>query len=161
MPATCRRHSARSSLRLVAVAAHPSSRGQALSLATPSTRSLRANSTVVLRGAELEHSKAWIRCLWNGTESGVERSTRAGFIGTREAVKAWKPSRATSRRRDPQVTQRERTNTDDAGYRRARLLFCPGWRSTRRDDRLPSLPVAQRSLNGPAPLSPKSRSFPR
>src|SRR4051812_23684025 len=48
-PATCRRHSARSSLWLVAVAAHPSSRGQALSLATASTRSLCANSTVVLK----------------------------------------------------------------------------------------------------------------
>src|SRR3954470_645054 len=56
-PAACRRHSARSSLRLVAMAAHPSSRGQALSLATASTRSLSASSTVELRGGYgLSHS---------------------------------------------------------------------------------------------------------
>ena len=91
----------------------------------------------------------------------MERSTRAGFIGTREAVTARKPSRATSRGRDPQVTQRERTNTDDAGYGRARLLFCPGWRSARSDDRLSSLPVAQRFLNGPAPSCPQVAVVPK
>ncbi|MBV9116854.1 MAG: MFS transporter, partial [Acetobacteraceae bacterium] len=47
-PATCRRHSARSSFQLVAVEAHPSSRGKALSLAAPPTTKLCVDSTVVL-----------------------------------------------------------------------------------------------------------------
>src|SRR5215207_1786491 len=93
--------------------------------------------------------------------TGTTAASQDGFIGTREAVTARKPSRATSRGRDPQVTQRERANNNDAGYGRARLLFCPGWRSTRRDDRLPSLPVAQRSLNWPAPSCPQVAVVPK
>src|SRR5215207_2744455 len=93
--------------------------------------------------------------------TGTTAASQDGFIGTREAVRVRKPSRATRRGRDPQVTQRERTNSDDAGYGRARLLFCPGWRFAHRDDRLPSLPVAQRSLNGSAPSCPQVAVVPK